>query len=112
LEGITSINFLLCCIFIYCKIFCFRHCCAIKTVGTLVLSPSFLQWTSSSTSHDDTVLTTKKIPAANIKGCMWSVFGRTGYIRVQIKPGSEVKASEWRLDGFPEQVCVEYRSYL
>jgi hypothetical protein len=41
---------------------------------------------------------------------MWSVFGRTGYIRVQIKPGSEVKASEWRLDGFPEQVCDKYCS--
>ena len=75
-----------------------------SSVGSLTLTPSYLQWASAVGAQDDTVMTTKKVPAANIKRAMWTVFGKSGYLRVMIKPGTDVRTPELRFDGFPEQV--------
>ena len=51
------------------------------------------------TASED-VSTSKSIPAKAIDGALWSVFGRSGHLRIQTKPESKLK-HELRFDGFP-----------
>jgi POB3-like N-terminal PH domain len=70
-------------------------------VGTLALTSDAVVWKSAVTGRDDGEgsSTTRKIPAAKVHSAQWTVFGKTGLLRLQI--ASDARQHEWRLDGFP-----------
>jgi hypothetical protein len=69
-------------------------------VGTLALTKESILWKSAVSGRDDdaSALSTRKISAAKLKGAVWTVFGKTGLVRLST---SDPKQHEWRLDGFP-----------
>ena len=81
-----------------------------STMGNLLMHPQYLQWTSGAGTKginrdNDDIVTTKRVMADRIKTAQWTVFGRHGYLRVQIKPDEDAKSKkpvEMRFDGFPE----------
>eukprot|EP00977_Amphora_coffeiformis_P016803 scaffold5317_cov160-Amphora_coffeaeformis.AAC.11 len=74
------------------------------SVGTFACEGHKIIWKSALTGRDDSeYATTKSIPAAALKGAQWTVFGKSGHLRVQIKTDKEAKnlKHEFRFDGFP-----------
>jgi hypothetical protein len=70
-------------------------------VGTFTCDDSGIVWKSAVTGRDD-ASTTRKIPASKLKGAQWTVFGRSGLVRVQTNSsGSGNLKHEYRFDGFP-----------
>lgn len=58
----------------------------------------------SALGRDDEYSTTKIIPASVMKGVLWTVFGKSGHLRIQIhteKENSKNLKHELRFDGFP-----------
>jgi len=77
-------------------------------VGTFVCENKFIVWKSALTSRDENVSgTTKSIPAIALKSALWTVFGRSGHLRIQTKakpdgtPYQRDLKHELRFDGFP-----------
>jgi structure-specific recognition protein 1 len=68
------------------------------SVGTFTVDSNGIQWKSAMTSNHD-VSTMRTIPKQAIQGAQWSVFGRSGHVRVQTN-GERLK-HEFRFDGFP-----------
>lgn len=59
-----------------------------------------IQWRSAvSGGQDDDVATSRKLPAKSLKSAKWSVFGRSGHIRLQ--SDADMSHPELRFDGFP-----------
>ena len=59
-----------------------------------------IQWRSAvSGGHDDDVATSRKLPAKSLKSAKWSIFGRSGHIRLQ--SDADMNQPELRFDGFP-----------
>ena len=78
------------------------------SVGTFSCEAKAVVWKSAISSRDDSVSgTTKTIPAVALSGALWSVFGRSGHIRIQTKtkpdgtPYQKDLKHELRFDGFP-----------
>jgi POB3-like N-terminal PH domain len=69
-------------------------------VGTLALTKDSILWKSAVSGRDDdaSATSTRKISAAKLKSAVWTVFGKTGLVRLST---SDPKQHEWRLDGFP-----------
>lgn len=62
------------------------------------MEPNGIRWKSAMNTDDDDVILTKTLPANALTGAQWSVFGRSGHLRVQ----TSGKESELRFDGFPQ----------
>lgn len=75
------------------------------SVGTFACEGQRIVWKSALTGRDDSEYApTKTIPAAALKGALWTVFGKSGHLRLQIKndkEGAKGLKHEYRLDGFP-----------
>eukprot|EP00804_Cyclotella_cryptica_P031234 CCRYP_011061-RB/>CCRYP_011061-RB protein AED:0.18 eAED:0.18 QI:313/1/1/1/0.8/0.83/6/73/645 len=72
-------------------------------VGTFTMDPSGLTWKSAATGTDD-IETKRVLPKNAISGALWTIFGRSGHLRVLTKAteGSKTKLpSSLRFDGFP-----------
>lgn len=90
-----------------------------NSVGTFICEPKQIVWKSALSSRDDNVSgTTKTIPAVALKDALWSVFGRSGHLRIQTKPkpdgtpyGKDLK-HELRFDGFPTKDADSLKTTL
>ncbi|GAX14828.1 structure-specific recognition protein 1 [Fistulifera solaris] len=76
------------------------------SMGTLSLTKERITWkgalTGGGTADDDFQGTmVRNIPALSIKGAQWTVFGRSGHLRIQIQ--DDKLPHELRFDGFPAQ---------
>jgi len=76
------------------------------SVGTFTADPAAIQWKSAmmGASDDDDIVTSRLIPPRSVASAQWTVFGRSGHIRIQQKPGGgsqSAVALELRFDGFP-----------
>lgn len=77
------------------------------SVGTFVCEEKRVVWKSAITGRDDDGAssgTTRTIPASKLKNAYWTVFGKSGHLRLQTTGGTESSplAHELRFDGFPE----------
>eukprot|EP00578_Thalassiosira_sp_NH16_P002941 CAMPEP_0181137534 /NCGR_PEP_ID=MMETSP1071-20121207/33756_1 /TAXON_ID=35127 /ORGANISM="Thalassiosira sp., Strain NH16" /LENGTH=835 /DNA_ID=CAMNT_0023224293 /DNA_START=149 /DNA_END=2656 /DNA_ORIENTATION=+ len=64
-------------------------------VGTFTADPSAIAWKSAIMGNED-IETKRIIPKASIAGALWTIFGRSGHLRVAAKLSPAV-----RFDGFP-----------
>jgi hypothetical protein len=72
------------------------------SVGTIVCEPARVVWKSALTGRDDEASTTKSIPAATVRAAHWTLFGKSGHLRLKIKANSGKNLKhEYRFDGFP-----------
>ena len=78
------------------------------SVGTFSCTDDRLVWKSAVSGRDDDNVsgTTKAVPKTLLAGAQWTIFGRSGHLRVQTKPppkdGKKSNlAHELRFDGFP-----------
>lgn len=79
------------------------------SVGTFAIEPSGIRWKSAMNTDDDDVTTlTKILPADTITGAKWTVFGRSGHLRIQ----TSGKDAELRFDGFPKNDFDKLRQAL
>lgn len=78
------------------------------SVGMFTISPEGIQWKSALESDSSR----RNIPRALIEAAQWSVFGRSGYLRVKTVDNEENNStnsklpSELRFDGFPMSTFV------
>ena len=75
------------------------------SVGTFSCSEGGIQWKSALYGRDDTsggTVSTRNIPKNSIEKVAWTVFGKSGHLRIQAV-GKEGKTNhhEMRFDGFP-----------
>jgi POB3-like N-terminal PH domain len=61
--------------------------------------PNSILWKSAILGNNDDVSISRQIPAKFIKGAKWTVFGRSGHLRIQTS-GSKELHHELRFDGF------------
>ena len=59
-------------------------------------------------TDDDDVILAKTLPADTLTGAKWTVFGRSGHLRIQ----TSGKEAELRFDGFPPKDFEQLRSNL
>ncbi len=74
------------------------------SIGSFTLDPNNgIRWKSALNTNDDDVILSKSIPANDIQSATWTVFGRSGHIRVIKKKTANQKdrTSDLRFDGFP-----------
>jgi hypothetical protein len=69
-----------------------------NTVISFVVDSNGIQWKSALTATED-VSTSRNIPASQITGAEWTLFGRSGHLRIQTNASS--LKHELRFDGFP-----------
>ena len=71
-------------------------------VGTFTCDDSGIVWKSAVTGRDD-ASTTRKSPGSKLTSAQWTVFGRSGLLRVQTNSSSTSSnlKHEYRFDGFP-----------
>lgn len=67
------------------------------SVGTFTIETGGVRWKSAMNTADDDVVITKMLPSDTLTGAKWTVFGRSGHLRIQ----TSGKESELRFDGFP-----------
>jgi hypothetical protein len=79
------------------------------SVGTFACTDGGIQWKSALYGRDDSAevsASTRSIPKAAMTGAQWTVFGKSGHLRVQTTSTSGQSSSklnhEMRFDGFPE----------
>jgi len=77
------------------------------SVGTFSADPNAIQW-KSPTLSDNSITTIRVLPADTLKEAKWTVFGRSGHLRITStaktrnkSSGSSSKIQEYRFDGFP-----------
>jgi hypothetical protein len=72
------------------------------SVGTFICEGGRIVWKSAITGRDEDVGTTtsRSLPSGQLASAQWTVFGRSGHLRVQTKKESGLK-HELRFDGFP-----------
>jgi hypothetical protein len=74
------------------------------SVGTFACEPSRVVWKSALSGRDDgaEASTTKAVPAAAVRAAHWTIFGKSGHLRLKIKSDSGKNLKhEYRFDGFP-----------
>ena len=81
------------------------------SIGSFTLDPDDgIRWKSALNTDDDDVILSKSVPSTNIHSATWTVFGKSGHIRVLKKqtggsgggPNNKAeKESDLRFDGFP-----------
>ncbi len=74
------------------------------SIGSFTLDPTNgIRWKSALNTDDDDVILSKSIPSTNIHSATWTVFGKSGHIRINKKQSSSKadKESDLRFDGFP-----------
>jgi len=77
------------------------------SVGTFACDTDRIVWKSAITGRDDDVgsSTTRSLAGNQLKAAKWTVFGKSGHLRLQVNPaavGSNPNLKlEMRLDGFP-----------
>jgi hypothetical protein len=78
------------------------------SVGTFSCTDDRLVWKSAISGRDNDVshTTTRSVPKDIIAGAQWTIFGRSGHLRVQTKQQQQDKKNqqiphELRFDGFP-----------
>ncbi|KAG7356185.1 HMG high mobility group box-containing protein [Nitzschia inconspicua] len=76
------------------------------SVGTFACTDAGIQWKSALYGRDDSAGTasTRSIPKAAISGAQWTVFGKSGHMRIQINKEQTSNSKlhhEMRFDGFP-----------
>jgi len=79
------------------------------SVGTFTADQSGIIWKSALLGHNDDVSIARQLPAASIKVARWTVFGRSGHVRLETK-GSKDLHHEMRFDGFPPTDFDKLRS--
>jgi structure-specific recognition protein 1 len=81
-------------------------------VGTFAADPTGITWKSAAGNYDaGDVETRRSLPKSSISGALWTVFGKSGHLRVLTKGGDNAAAaskdgapklpSAMRFDGFP-----------
>ena len=73
------------------------------SVGTFACEDSGIVWNSALFGKDDDaalMASTRKIPKDMIMQAQWSVFGKSGHVRIKTQPNSKLH-HEMRFDGFP-----------
>lgn len=78
------------------------------SVGTFTIEPNGIRWKSAMNTDDDDVILAKTLPADTLTGAKWTVFGRSGHLRIQ----TSGKEAELRFDGFPPKDFEQLRSNL
>ena len=88
------------------------------SVGTFTADPSAIQW-KSPTLEAESILTIKILPANTLKAAKWTVFGRSGHLRITSTASNRSKSSsshsktyDYRFDGFPPQEFDRITSVL
>ena len=89
------------------------------SVGALSCEAKGIVWRSALISRDDSVSgTSKTIPSVALKAALWTVFGRSGHVRIQTKtkpdgtPFQKDLKHELRFDGFPSKDFETLKSTL
>jgi structure-specific recognition protein 1 len=77
------------------------------SVGTFTCDDKGIQWKSAVLGGRDDdgahgTSTTRFVPSKALQGAHWTVFGRSGHLRLQTAGGNNIK-HELRFDGFPPQ---------
>ncbi|KAL7494445.1 hypothetical protein ACHAWT_003270 [Skeletonema menzelii] len=77
-------------------------------VGTFTANEAGVIWKSAAGTNDDNFETKKSLPADAIAGALWTVFGKSGHLRILTKSNDNATASAskqhppaYRYDGFP-----------
>mmetsp|Transcript_2163 Transcript_2163/g.3395 ORF Transcript_2163/g.3395 Transcript_2163/m.3395 type:complete len:826 (-) Transcript_2163:72-2549(-) len=79
-------------------------------VGTFTANEAGVSWKSAAGTNDDNFETKKSLPADSIAGALWTVFGKSGHLRILTKSTDKAKAAAaatkqhppaYRYDGFP-----------
>mmetsp|Transcript_322 Transcript_322/g.459 ORF Transcript_322/g.459 Transcript_322/m.459 type:complete len:815 (-) Transcript_322:58-2502(-) len=71
------------------------------SVGTFSMTEEGIQWRSALYGQEEATSATRKIPKDAIKTALWSIFGKSGHIRIKTISTSEKVHHEYRFDGFP-----------
>lgn len=75
------------------------------SVGSFACDAQKIIWKSAVSGRDDNeYATTKSIPGSAVKGAFFTVFGKSGHLRIQVKTDKENTKNlkhEFRFDGFP-----------
>ncbi|KAK1737812.1 FACT complex subunit SSRP1 [Skeletonema marinoi] len=77
-------------------------------VGTFTANEAGVSWKSAAGTNDDNFETKKSLPADSIAGALWTVFGKSGHLRILTKSTDKAAAAAtkqhppaYRYDGFP-----------
>jgi len=65
-----------------------------------IADPNAIVWKSAILGNNDDVSISRQIPAKSVKGAQWTVFGRSGHVRIQTSGAKDIH-HELRFDGFP-----------
>ncbi|CAJ1896816.1 unnamed protein product [Cylindrotheca closterium] len=71
------------------------------SVGSFSMSEEGIQWRSAMYGQEEATAAIRKIPKDAIKTAFWSVFGKSGHIRIKTLSTNEKLHHEYRFDGFP-----------
>jgi len=72
------------------------------SVGSFTADSNGIRWKSAMNTDDDDVILAKTIPAKNILSAQWTVFAKSGHVRVQQQSNNKTsKDNDLRFDGFP-----------
>lgn len=71
------------------------------SVGSFTMSEEGVQWRSAMYGQEETSAAVRKIPKDAIKTAFWTIFGKSGHIRIKTLSASEKLHHEYRFDGFP-----------
>jgi len=85
------------------------------SVGTFIAEPRGIRWKSAlNTDDDDNVILSRFLPSKSLTGGQWTVFGRSGHLRIQTiqNTSDESQTTEFRFDGFPPTDFDNLRSTL
>ncbi len=74
------------------------------SIGSFTIETSGIKWKSAVTTDDDDVILSKFIPSTNIHSASWTIFGKSGHVRILKKQliGKTDKDMDLRFDGFPQ----------
>ena len=73
------------------------------SVGTFACGDNGIKWVSalSGKDNDEMISSTRNVPEQAIASAQWSIFGKSGHVRVKTKKDSKNLHHEMRFDGFP-----------
>ncbi|KAL3937930.1 MAG: hypothetical protein SGBAC_007052, partial [Bacillariaceae sp.] len=71
------------------------------SVGSFTMTEEGVQWRSALFGQEEATSAVRKIPKDAIKTALWSVFGKSGHLRIKTLSNNEKVHHEYRFDGFP-----------
>lgn len=72
------------------------------SIGSFTIDTNGIRWKSALNTDDDDVILSKSIPATNIHSATWTVFGKSGHVRIlKNQLSTKDKEMDLRFDGFP-----------